>query len=177
MFKSLKLLQVAAIALLMAIVLPGQLSAARIKNDPNGFNEYRWGSLLSQYSSLKLVKELGSTDFVSTAEVYQKPGETLTLNGVPITQVRYRFIDEQLESVQLHYEGRENRDQLLHWLEERFGKVSASERKMVNAVQWFGEHTTVTLTYDSSTRRGKLWFMSQALNHRFNEFHQGSQGD
>jgi hypothetical protein len=177
MIKFPKRIQAGAIALLMAIVLPGQLSAARIKNDPNGFNEYRWGSLLSQYSSFKLVKELGSTDFVSTAGVYQKPGETLTLNGVPITQVRYRFIDELLESVQLHYEGRENRDQLLHWLEERFGKVSASERKMVNAVQWFGEHTTVTLTYDAGTRRGKLWFMSQVLNHRFNEVDQGAQGD
>jgi hypothetical protein len=177
MIKFSKLMQIGAVALVVATVLAAQVHAAKINKDPNGFKEYRWGSSLAGDSSFRLVKDLGSTDFVSTAGVYEKPGETLTLNGVPIIQIRYRFIDELLESVQLQYEGRENRDHLLHWLEERFGKVSASERKMINVVQWFGEHTTVTLTYDPRTRRGKLWFMSQALNHRFNEVDQGSQGD
>jgi hypothetical protein len=168
---------VAAIALILAAVLPAGIYAGRIKEDPKGFNEYMWGSSLSDYSSLKLIKDLGSTDFVSKAGVYEKPGETMTLNGVPIRHVGYRFIDEQLESIQLQYEGRENRDQLLLWLEDRFGRVSASERKMVTAVQWFGEYTTVTLSYNPRTHHGTLWFMSQTLNHRFNEFHQGSQGD
>jgi hypothetical protein len=172
-----KLIYLGAVALVVTTLLSVQVNAARIKDDPRGFNGYRWGSSLADDSSFRLVQELGSTDFVSKAGVYEKPGETLTLNGVPIIRVSYRFIDERLESIQLQYEGRENRNQLLQWLEERFGKVSPSERKMVNAVQWFGEDTTVTLSYDNTTRQGRLWFMSQVLNHRFNEFHQGSQGD
>jgi hypothetical protein len=170
-------IHIAAMALVLAAVLPAGLHAGKIKEDPKGFNGYMLGSSLSDYSSLKLIQDLGSTDFVSKAGVYEKPGETMTLNGVPIRHVGYRFIDEQLESIQLQYEGRENRDQLLLWLEDRFGRVSASERKMVTAVQWFGEYTTVTLSYNPRTHHGTLWFMSQTLNHRFNEFHQGSQGD
>jgi hypothetical protein len=163
------------LAYVLAVAFP--VEAARIKEDPNGFNEHRWGAPLAQYPGLKLLNDLGSTDFVAKAGVYESPGEALNVNGVPIKAVRYRFIDEQLESVHLRYAGRENRERLMHWLEERFGKLSPSERKMVTSVQWFGDKTTVTLTFNPRTEEGGLWFTSQALNHRFNEFHQGSQGD
>jgi hypothetical protein len=151
--------------------------AARIKEDPDGFNGHRWGAPLATYPSFKQLQDLGSTDFVAKAGVYENPGEVLTLNDVPIKAVRYRFINEQMESIHLRYEGRDNRERLIAWLEERFGKLSTFERKMLNSVQWFGDKTTVTLTYNPRTQEGGLWFMSQALNHLFNDIHQGTQGD
>jgi hypothetical protein len=151
--------------------------AAQIKDDPNGFNGYAWGAPLAKYPTFKLVRDLGSTDFVSDVSLYENPGETLTLNDVPLSRIQYRFVDQQLESIQLRYEGRENRDKLMRWIEERYGKVSIHERKMINSVQWFGEQTTVTLTYDYATKQGVLYFLSRTLNHRLNEFHQATQGD
>ncbi len=82
-----------------------------------------------------------------------------------------------MESIHLRYEGRDNRERLMAWLEERFGRLSISERKMLNSVQWFGDKTTVTLTYNPRTQEGAVWFTSQVLNHLFNDIHQGSQGD
>jgi hypothetical protein len=152
-------------------------NAARIKEDPNGFNGHQWGAPLAAYPGFKHLQDLGSTDFVAKAGVYENPEEVLTLNDVPIKAVRYRFINEQMESINLRYEGRNNRERLMAWLEERFGKLSLSERKMLNSVQWFGDKTTVTLTYNPRTQEGAVWFTSQVLNHLFNDIHQGSQGD
>jgi hypothetical protein len=148
-----------------------------MKDDPKGFNGYTWGSPLSKYPAMKLIKDLGGTDFVAKTGVFKIPGESLTISGVAFTEIWYRFLDEQLESVQLHFEGVENRDKLMHWLEEQYGRIPVNERRKASSIQWFGEATTATLKYEPSTKKGDLIFMSQVLNHRFNEFHQGTQGD
>lgn len=145
--------------------------------DPKGFNGYLWGAALSKYPSMKLLKDLGGTDFVAKAGVYEIPGEVFAITGVNFTNIWYRFLDEQLESIQLHYEGAENRDKLMQWLEEQYGNVPVYERRKASSMQWFGDATTVSLKYNPSTKKGDLIFMSQVLNHRFNEFHQGTQGD
>jgi hypothetical protein len=166
-----------ALFFLAAWLVVEPAGGARIIDDPNGFNGYTWGTAMAAFPSLKLVKDLGSTDFVSSVGVYEIPGETLALNGVPVSEIHYRFIDGQLESVQLRYAGRENREKLMRWVEDHYGKVTPADRKMVNAVQWFGDKTTVTLSWNFTSQQGMLLFISQALNHKFNEFHQATQGD
>jgi len=151
--------------------------AAKMQDDPKGFNGYSWGDALANYPFMRLLTDLGSTDFVSKAGVYENPGEALTFGGVTFAQIQYRFLDEQLESIQLKYEGADNRDKLMRWLEDQFGKIPIHERRKASSMQWFGDTTTVSLSFEPSTKKGSLWFMSQALNHRFNEFHQATQGD
>lgn len=170
------------IKVLFLCVLAGGLpieptEAAKLKDEPNGFNGYILGAALSDYPSLKLVKDLGSTDFVQQVGIYVNPDEALRFNAIPLTQIRYRFVDGQLESIAVHYEGRENRDKLMRWVEEQYGKLSSHERRMVSNVQWFGDKTTITLNYNPNTKIGTLWFISQVLSHRLNEFHQATQGD
>lgn len=168
----------AGLACVLVFGLGGELAeAVKMKDDPNGFNGYVWEAALSKYPAMKLLKDLGSTDFVAKAGVYEIPGETVTLAGVTLTDVRYRFLDEQLESILLHFEGIENRDKLMQWLEEQYGKIPVHERRKATTMQWFGDATTATLKYEPSTKKGNLIFMSQVLNHRFNEFHQATQGD
>ena len=57
------------------------------------------------------------------------------------------------------------------WLEEQYGKLTAHERKMVNAIRWYGDTTLINLKYDAVTKQGTLYFLSQALSHRLNEVH------
>lgn len=151
--------------------------AAQIKDDPGGFNGYTWGTPLVKFPAFKLIQDLGSTDFVKDVGVYENPGETLTLNEVPLGKIRYRFVENQLESIMLIYTGRENRDKLMRWIEERFGKLTSHERKMVNAVLWYGDTTVINLKYDVVTQQGTLFFLSKTLSHKLNEVHQASQGD
>ena len=151
--------------------------AVKMKDDPNGFNGHTWGATLATYSSMKLLKDLGNTDFVEKAGLYEIPGEIVTLTGVTFTKIQYRFIDEQLESIELKYEGPENREKLVRWLEDQYGKIPIHERRKASTVQWFGDKTTVSLSFDAVTKGGTLFSVSQVLNHRFNEFHQATQGD
>jgi hypothetical protein len=168
---------VLALSLLAVWLSAASAGAVQMKDDPGGFNGYTWGTPLAKFPAFKLVRDLGSTDFVNNVGVYENPGETLTLNGVPLATIRYRFVENQLESIELRYTGRENRDKLMYWLEEQYGKVTSHERKMVNAILWYGDTTAINLKYDVFTKQGTLYFLSQALSHRFNEVHQGTQGD
>lgn len=171
-FRGVRVLFILAVGL---SVVP--VGAAKIPDDPGGFNGYTWGTPLAKFPGFKLVKDLGSTDFVKDVGVYENPGEALTLNEVPLTAIRYRFVENQLESILLRYTGRENRDRLAYWLEERYGKLTAPERKMVNAILWYGDTTVINLKYDAATKQGTLYFFSRVLSHRFNEVHQATQGD
>jgi len=171
-------LRVLLVLSLLAIGLSiAPAGAAKIPDDPGGFNGYTWGTPLAQFPAFKLIKNLGSTDFVKDIGVYENPGETLTLNEVSLATINYRFVENQLESISLRYTGRENRDKLVRWLEEHYGKLTSHERKMVNAILWYGDKTTINLKYDVVTQQGTLYFLSQSLSHRFNEAHQASQGD
>ncbi|TAL12833.1 MAG: hypothetical protein EPO02_00340 [Nitrospirae bacterium] len=167
-------------AVVLILVLGASLAlarAAKIPDDPGGFNGYAWGTPLAKFPAFKLVQDMGSTDFAENIGLYENPNETLTLNEVPLATIRYRFVENQLESIELRYAGRQNRDRLVLWLEEHYGRLTAHERKMINAVLWYGDKTVINLKYDVVTQRGTLYFLSQALSHRFNEAHQGSQGD
>jgi len=164
-----------ALAGVLALGLAAE--AARIKDEPDGINGHRCGAPLAQFQSFKLVEDLGGTDFADSVKVYENPGEALTLDQVPFIKIRYRFVGEQLESVQYVFEGKEKRDRLLKWIEGRYGPAPAAERRVLTSVQWFGDQTTISLSFDIQTKRGNLWFTCQALNHLLNELHQGLSFD
>ena len=57
----------------------------------------------------------------------------------------------------------------MQWIEEHYGKVSRAERKMINQVEWHGDLLAITLSYDTSTKEGHLWFISPPLHRLVNE--------
>lgn len=145
------------------------------EDDEAGFSGYMWGAAPSDCPPLTRIRELGSTDYAHKAEVYTNPDEGLTLNGASLRAINYRFVDDQLESVEVKYEGRENRESLLRWVEERYGRLAGHERRIVTHVEWVGERTGITLAYDPRTKHGTLWFFSLPLHHLYYDFFPGSR--
>jgi len=141
--------------------------AGQLDGDGNSFNGYTLETPASSYESLNLVEHY-STDFVENVTVYENPGEVLTLEVVPIKTVRYRFADGLLESVQLTYKGRENRDRLLGWVEANYGKLPSQERRIIAQVMWHGEKMMIMLNYNRSYDQGMLWFISPRLHKEIN---------
>lgn len=158
------------ISLCAMVVSPWMVTAeaGRIPDDPNAFNGYILEASLSSYPSLKLI-EVWNADFVREVGLYEKPGETLSLNGVSFTKIRYRFADQQLESIQLTYAGRDNRDKLLRWVEEQYGKLPQAERRVLPQVMWYGNRMAISLSYNPGSKQGFLFFFSPALNHMVNK--------
>jgi|GEM_PF-969429 len=159
-------------ALVLCVVIAGlcprSACAAPINDNQDSFNSYVMTAPLSQYPSLKLVKTW-SAEMVKEVGFYENPGEAVMVNGVSLTGIRYRFADQRLESIYATYEGRENRDRLMRWLEEQYGKLAPVERRIVNQVEWRGDRMVITLDFDIYTKRGSLWFISPELNHLLND--------
>jgi hypothetical protein len=132
--------------------------AAVITNEPTGFNGYTWGARISEYPSLKLMSDPAIAHPLPYVDVYENQGEILTLNSVTFTKIQYRFYKDQLGSIDLKYKGRENRNKLLEWIEERYGKVPLPERRQKN-IEWHGKNTVISLGYDVTTNQGRLWFI------------------
>ena len=100
-------------------------------------------------------------------DLYDRSTVGITLNGVSFSRIRYRFLDNQLESVQLSYAGLANREKLLQLMEERYGRLTPGERKLVGRAEWDGYETVVDLSYNVETGLGSLWFLSTRLNRDF----------
>jgi hypothetical protein len=131
--------------------------AAIITNEPAGFNGYTWGARSAEYPSLRLVTDPAVAHPLPDVDVYENPGEVLTLNGVTFGKIHYRFYKDRLGGIQLTFEGRENREKLRQLIEDRYGKVPPVERKQ-KQIEWHGESTVITLGYDVTTKLGQLWF-------------------
>ena len=151
-----------------AWLCPRPACAAQITGNQDSFNSYVMQAPLSQYPSLKLVKTW-SAEMVKEVGYYENPGEVVTVRDVTFFGARYRFADRRLESIFLAYKGRENRDKLMRWLEEQYGKLGPGERKTLRQVEWHGERMTIALTYDAGFGEGSLMFISPELNHLLND--------
>jgi hypothetical protein len=156
-----------AVAGIIASVAPS--SAARISGELNEFRGYTMEAPLSAYPHLRKVKTW-NTDFVQEVGLYENPHEVPTIDEVTFNTVRYRFADSKLESIHLLFEGRANRDRLLKWIEEHYGRLLPAERRrMINQVEWHGDRLTITLSYNPETSLGSLWFISPTLHHLINK--------
>ena len=162
--------------LLLAVALSiSPALAVLIHDEPSGFQGIPWGASPADCASLSFVKTLGTTDSMKHADLYDLSTDGVTLNGVTFTRIRYRFLDNQLESVQLGYEGRANRDKLMQWVELRYGTLTPGERKQAGA-EWEGEETVVNLSYNQATGRGSLWLISRTLSGGFGSYNVTAQG-
>ena len=141
--------------------------AVLIHDEPSGFRGNHWGDSPRNGPPLRFVKGLGTTDSMKQVDLYDRSTIGISLNGVAVSRIRYRFLDNQLESVQLSYEGLANREKLLHLMEERYGRLTPGERKLVTRVEWDGYETVVELSYNPETGLGSLWFISTMLNRDF----------
>ena len=153
--------------MLLIFFWPCLLASAQLSSEFNAFNGYTLESPASSYPSLRLVRQY-STDFVQEVTIYELPGEHLTVEGVVCNQVHYRFADGLLESIQLTYEGRENRDRLLDWIEAHYGKLPPRESRIIAQVMWHGEKMMIMLNYNRSYDQGTLWFISPTLHKEIN---------
>jgi hypothetical protein len=141
-----------------------------LQDEPSGFRGNSWGASPGDCPSLRFVGDLGTNRSGKLIALYDRSTVGLTINGVSFTRIRYRFVENQLESVQLSFEGRANRDKLLQVIEDRYGRPVQGERKNLGRVEWDGQETIVDLDYRVDSELGSLWFISTRLNREFGEF-------
>jgi hypothetical protein len=156
------------VSLLSTFLLILPVHAFLIHDEANGFRGNHWGDASGDCPSLRFAQGQGTTRSNKQVDLYDRSTVGIVLNGVTFSRIRYRFLDNQLESVQLVYEGRENRGKLLQLMEQRYGALPSGERKQFGGVEWEGEETVVNLSFNVATDTGSLWFISRELSGGFN---------
>src|SRR5437016_13388194 len=118
---TLHLVRVVGCSLLLAAMTPAE--AARLTSEPTGFNGYTWGDRSAEYPSLKLAMDPAGAHPLPDMDVYENQGEVLTLNGVTLGQIYYRFYKSRLGGIQLKFDSMEKREELRERIDERYGKA------------------------------------------------------
>src|SRR5712692_205968 len=112
------------------------VESAIVLNEPDGFNGYRWGSTIDSYPELRPVTDNSLANQLPNVKVYEDAG-SLLLNGVKPDKIYYRFSKGRLGSIELRYQGRDNREKLRQWIEDTYGRAPVPERKQKH-IEWHG---------------------------------------
>src|SRR5437879_13398335 len=88
-----------ALSVLPSILARDLAHAVRITNEPNGFNEYTWGEPPASLPALQQTRERSRAEGCEQINAYAELGEVLTLHGAMLKTIRYRFVDDRLESI------------------------------------------------------------------------------
>ena len=141
--------------------------AVPIKDDPNGFEGIPWGAALSETDGFGKVEEAGS---LNTYEIKNGPS---MLGPVKVESTRFMTIDGKFARVTVRYEGKAAHDQILVFLQNRYGPLDYTPGQFsvgpVKFYAWQGFETEVTMRYETRTDRGIIFFESQTLRGKLSE--------
>ncbi len=157
---------IAALGLLAMLGMDSAWAVPMI-DDPKGFRDLPWGTLLASrqdvepvHSSAHIVEYLPKTDPLSFADTH-------------MTSILYLAVDGQFARVTIRYHGSHVHKQVLTFLETRFGRLDRVPGQMARGLTqqytWRGSDTEINLTYQAGTERGYIFFDSRTLAPRFND--------
>ena len=91
--------------------------AVQMKDDPKGFEGIPWGATLSESETFGKVEDAGR---LKTYELYDGPP---SFGPAKVESMRFITVDDRFARVTVRYQGKETHDQLLAFLQSRYGSL------------------------------------------------------
>ncbi|MEW6245494.1 MAG: hypothetical protein AB1555_02165 [Nitrospirota bacterium] len=136
-------------------------------NDPKGFHDIPWGLPLANLPNLKLIHS------GTLIQDYELKDGSPTLGDTPVDSMRFSAVEGKFARVMIRYRGQKTHEQVLTYLQNRFGRIERIPGQMVRGLTqqytWRGTDTEINLTYEANGERGFVFFESRTLAPRFNE--------
>jgi hypothetical protein len=146
----------------------GPAWAVPMTDDPKGFRDLSWGTKLSSRQDVDIIRT--GTHIVE----YQPKADPLSFADTEMTSILYLSVDDQFARVTIRYQGGHVHQQVLSFLETRFGRLDRVPGQMARGLtqqyNWRGSDTELNLTYQAGTERGYIFFDSRTLAPRFNDY-------
>ncbi len=153
--------------LLGALLLPGAALAVPMQNDPNGFEGIPWGAEFSESDTFAKVEDAGRI------QSYELKGKSPILGSTKVESMRFTTIDGKFVRVTVRYQGRAAHDEILAFLQSRFGPLDRTPGQIaggaVKFFNWRGFDSEISLRYEVREDRGIIFFESQLLRALFTE--------
>jgi len=155
-----------AVGLWLLCSAPGA-EAVPMKDDPNGFEGIPWGSTLTESESFGKVEDAGRL------KTYELKNGAPTLGTIKVESMKFTTIDDKFGRVTVRYQGKEAHDQILAFLQSRYGPLDRTPGQFsvgpVKFYAWQGFETEVTMRYEVRLDRGIIFFESQTLRNKLTE--------
>ena len=134
---------------------------APIVNDPDGFGDIPWGTILSETAHVAKIEDSGRV------QVYEPIGRTPVLGPVTVDSIRLTTFEKKFGRVTIRYSGQDTHDAILTYLQSTYGPLDQTPGQItvgsVKVYTWRGVSTDVTLRFDSTLDRGIIFFESRTL--------------
>jgi hypothetical protein len=139
-------------------------SAVQMKEDPKGFEGIPWGAALSESETFGKVEDAGRL------KTYELKGAPPSFGPAKVDSMKFTTVDDRFARVTVRYQGKETHDQLLTFLQARYGPLDRTPGQFtkgaVKIFAWQGLETEVSLRYETRTDRGIIFFENPALASR-----------
>lgn len=156
-----------AFLLLALLLVPRAAPAVPMQNDPNGFEGIPWGAEFSESDTFTKVEDAGRI------QTYELKDAAPVLGSTSVESMRFTTIDGKFVRVTVRYQGRAVHDQILAFLQSRFGPLDRTPGQIaggaVKFFNWRGFDTEISLRYEVREDRGIIFFESQLLRALFTE--------
>jgi hypothetical protein len=138
--------------------------AVQMKEDPKGFEGIPWGAALSESETFGKVEDTG------WLKTYELKGGPPSFGPAKVESMKFITVDDRFARVTVRYQGKETHDQLLSFLQARYGPLDRTPGQFtkgaVKIFAWQGLETEVSLRYETRTDRGIIFFENRALASR-----------
>jgi hypothetical protein len=150
----------------------GTVLAVPMKEDPNGFEGIPWGVALSESDTFGMTEDAGR---LKTYELKTGPP---ALGPAKVESMKFMTIDDKFARVTVRYQGKEAHDQILAFLQSRYGPLDRTPGQFsvgpVKFYAWQGFETEVTMRYETRNDSGIIFFESQTLRTKLTEGNSGT---
>jgi hypothetical protein len=156
----------ATLVLILALVVTPAL-AVPILNDPNGFEDIPWGTVLSESERFIRIEDAGRT------QTYELKGKPPALGTAPVDSIRYMTYEEKFGRVTVRYSGAATHERILAYLQSQYGPLDRTPGQIavgpIKVYAWHGFDTEVTLRFEAKAERGIIFFESRILREKLSE--------
>ncbi|MCG3777324.1 MAG: hypothetical protein JW388_0009 [Nitrospira sp.] len=145
-----------------ALTLSASLAfAVPMQNDPNGFEGILWGTAFSDTDTFVKVED------ADRAQTYELKTGAPTLGPAKVDSMMLLTFDGKLTRVTVRYQGKAAHEQILTYLQSRYGSLDRTPGQFtggaVKFYSWTGFASDINLRYEMATDRGIIFFESQEL--------------
>ena len=142
----------------------GPALAVQMKEDPQGFEGIPWGAALSESDTFGKVEDAGRL------KTYELKGGAPSFGPAKVESMKFTTVDDRFARVTVRYRGKETHDQLLNFLQSRYGPLDRTPGQFaggaVKLFAWQGIDTVISLRYETRTDHGIIFFENPALASR-----------
>ena len=151
----------AAIVVLYLFDLSPPAFGVPIVNDPNGFEDIPWSTILSEGERFAKIEDAGRL------QIYERNGRLPLLGTIQVDSIRFTTFEKKFGRVTVRYSGKETHEAILMYLQVKYGPLDRTPGQIavgpVKVYAWHGFHTEVTLRFETRLDRGIIFFESRTL--------------